>query len=189
LSRRADTHESRIDLGELSAFAGIAWEMLKRHGISTEMLSFFARSSRRQFETAGGIEGLRSVVEAMIGGPGPRPVSIPQSLPPRPGLAGVGLGAGRAEGPARVFTAGPPAGQLLVGEILVCTSLDPGTAARLKPGSAAVVETGSPAAAPVRTLRDRGVPVVRLRDATMLIDEGTVIGVDGGLGRIDLSPA
>lgn len=186
---KADSHERRIDLEELSALAGLAWEMLKRRGISAETLSLFARTSRRQFEAVGGTAGLRSLVDEMIGGPGPRPVSIPKSIAARPALVGVGLGAGRAEGAARVFGAARIPERPAPGEILVCTSLDPGTAAGIERGSAVVVETGSAAAAPVRMLRDRDIPVVRLPRATTLIDEGTIVGVDGGLGRIDVSPS
>jgi phosphohistidine swiveling domain-containing protein len=177
-----------LALEDLSAFAALAWEMLKRPGLSAETLLFLARSSRRQFEAHGGTEGLRSIVADMIGGPNPRPKAPPQSPSPRHGLFGVSLSAGRAEGAARIFRAPPTSEQLLSGEVLVCTHLDSDTAARLDRRSAVVVEAGSAGAGPLQVARNRGIPVVRLPEATSLIPEGTLVSVDGSLGRVDISP-
>jgi pyruvate,water dikinase len=97
----------------------------------------------------------------------------------------TGCAAGIVTAKARVIR-DPRTEVLNPGEILVARHTDPGWIAVFSQASAIVVERGSLLSHSAIVARELGIPcVVGLKDATRWIEDGQMITVDGGLGKVE----
>jgi pyruvate,water dikinase len=100
-------------------------------------------------------------------------------------LAGWSASPGKAEAPARVVTDLADAVRLRSGEILVATATDPSWTSIIVNAAAVVLETGGPLSHAAIVAREFGIPaVLKVADATRLIEDGELIAVDGHLGSV-----
>jgi phosphohistidine swiveling domain-containing protein len=173
----------RVPSGAWSALLGVAVRELQGVARRSSRESDLAARAARSFEAIGGLEGIRSMVAEAVGGPVPRPAETAASQPAGR-LQGSPLAAGRVSGSCRVAASGF-AGECGPGDILVCHRLE-AVADRV---AAIVVESGTAASNPMRVARERGIPVVRLPDATSRLPEGATATVDGTLGQVELGRA
>lgn len=100
-------------------------------------------------------------------------------------LAGLGVSPGIAEGEARVVADG--AGELLPGEILVCTATDPSYAGYFLVAAGVVTDIGGAMGHGAIVAREVGIPcVVNTKVATRRLRTGDRIRIDGTTGAIEI---
>ena len=107
---------------------------------------------------------------------------------PAGALQGVGIGGGRAEGPARILSEPDPR-RLHRGDVLVVRHADPGWTPLFSLASAVVMEVGGALCHAAVVAREFGVPAVfGVADATTRLRDDEVVTVDGDLGRVLPAP-
>lgn len=100
-------------------------------------------------------------------------------------LTGLSACAGTATGRARVILDPEDATDLEPGEILVAPWTDPGWTPIFTSAAAVVVNVGSSMSHAAIVSRELGIPcVLAVRDATKLIQDGTLLTVDGAAGTV-----
>lgn len=100
-------------------------------------------------------------------------------------LAGLGVSPGIAEGDVRVVADG--AGELLPGEILVCTATDPSYAGYFLVAAGVVTDIGGAMGHGAIVAREVGIPcVVNTKAATRRLCTGDRIRIDGATGAIEI---
>jgi pyruvate,water dikinase len=145
--------------------------------------SSLVRRRRRRHEREGALPAPRLVDASR----GPEDEAAPA---PRGGneaslLAGIGVSAGAAAGPARVLLPGAPL-RVDPGDVLVAPVLDAAFGPLLATAAAAVAEIGGMLSHGSVVARELGVPcVVDVRDATRRIRTGERLLVDGGRGTVE----
>ncbi|NLC58351.1 MAG: hypothetical protein GX774_16075 [Armatimonadetes bacterium] len=118
--------------------------------------------------------------------PEPNPADAPE-----PGaaatLSGIGISAGRVEGPARVVRHPTEGWRLRAGEVLVAPALGTAWAPLLLRAAGAVIERGGLLSHGAAIAREYGVPAVAgLPGVTRQIADGTPVAVDGRRGEVTL---
>jgi len=104
-----------------------------------------------------------------------------QAISGFPGAAGV------VEGIARVISSVADGDRLAEGEILVTTVTNVGWTLLFPRAAAVVTDVGAPLSHAAIVARELGIPaVVGTRNATMRIQDGDLIRVDGGEGRVEV---
>lgn len=102
-------------------------------------------------------------------------------------LAGLGVSAGVAVGPARLIlnTEAAFEREIVSGDILVAPFTDTPWTPLFIPAAAVVVETGGMLSHAATVAREFGIPcVVLVHDATRIIHEGDTVEVDGAAGTV-----
>lgn len=102
-------------------------------------------------------------------------------------LMGSGTSPGTATGRARVVPSLDEIGRLEQGDILICNATDPGWTPIFSVVSAIVGETGGMAAHFSCLSREYGMPAVSLANAMKLIEDGSIITVNGSTGVVRLA--
>ncbi|MGW8815920.1 PEP-utilizing enzyme [Gordonia terrae] len=104
------------------------------------------------------------------------PTSFLRGLPGSPGVV---------RGRVRVLASSAEADELLPGEVLVTTTVDPSWTLVFPVAAAIVVETGSAISHAVIVSRELGIPsVVSVGGAASVLSTGDVVEVDGGRGTV-----
>ncbi|MFO0690936.1 MAG: PEP-utilizing enzyme [Myxococcota bacterium] len=120
--------------------------------------------------------------ESWVGMVTPRPIEAVEDDAP---LAGLGVSPGVVEGDVRVVADG--AGELLPGEILVCTATDPSYAGYFLVAAGVVTEIGGAMGHGAIVAREVGIPcVVNAKHATRRLRTGDRIRIDGATGAIGI---
>lgn len=104
-------------------------------------------------------------------------------------LAGLGVSAGTATGPARIVlnTEAAFARDIEPGDVLVAPFTDTPWTPLFIPAAAVVVETGGMLSHAATVAREFGIPcVVLVEDATRLVREGDIVTVDGTHGTVSI---
>ncbi len=104
-------------------------------------------------------------------------------------LAGLGVSAGVAVGPARLIlnTEAAFEREIVSGDILVAPFTDTPWTPLFIPAAAVVVETGGMLSHAATVAREFGIPcVVLVHDATRIIHEGDTVEVDGAAGTVKI---
>jgi len=116
---------------------------------------------------------------------------VPMDLdPPADGdgvLRGVGTSPGLTTGRARIVPTQKDIGRLEEGDILVCHGTDPGWTSAFSIVSGVIAQTGGMLGHFSCLSREYGIPAVSLPNAMKLIEDGSVITVNGGNGEIRLA--
>jgi pyruvate,water dikinase len=122
------------------------------------------------------------------------PLISPLTLRPKPDrspalLTGAAAGGGRATGPVRVVRDASGFGSLRPGEVLVAPWTNPSWTPLFGVAGAVVVDTGGPASHAAIVAREYGIPaVVGTGNGTSVLQDGTVVIVDGSQGRVLEAP-
>jgi pyruvate,water dikinase len=195
-----------LSIREMLALRGLLQEALGSESAVPGRASSLMRTAVVELDKAGGIAGVRSLVEELISSPAPKaPANGSGAAARAPAgarvaasnanvLAGVAIGPGQASGTVHVVAepgagdAAPGAGGAsAAGSVLVCKriggSWDPGDTAP----AAIVIETGSASSAAMRAARQRGIAAVRLPEATARLRDGQTVTVNGDTGTITLA--
>lgn len=101
-------------------------------------------------------------------------------------LKGVGTSRGLATGRARVIPTLKDIGRLEKGDILICHGTDPGWTSAFSIVAGVVAQTGGMLAHFSCLSREYGLPAVSLPNALKLINDGSIISLDGNSGEIRL---
>jgi pyruvate,water dikinase len=102
-------------------------------------------------------------------------------------LRGVAASPGIATGPARIIRSTADFGLLKAGEILVAPSATPEWVPTFAIAAALVTDSGGPLSHSSIIVREFGIPAVMgAENATILIEDGQMITVDGGQGLIHI---
>jgi len=102
------------------------------------------------------------------------------------GVEGLGVSGGIVEGRVRVVL-DPAADELEDGEILVCSTTDPGWASYFFIASGLVIDIGGPLSHGAIIARELGLPcVINARNATRRLHTGDLIRIDGTLGTVEV---
>jgi pyruvate,water dikinase len=100
-------------------------------------------------------------------------------------LTGIGVSAGFARGPARVFLSSDADEPVLPGEILVAPYTDPGWTPYFIPAAGIVMDMGGLLSHGSIIAREYGIPAVaNVGPATRIISTGQIIEVDGDAGEV-----
>jgi len=102
-------------------------------------------------------------------------------------LRGVGTSPGLVTGCARIVPTQKDIARLEQGDILVCHGTDPGWTSAFSIVVAVVAQTGGMLGHFSCLSREYGIPAVSLPNAMKLIEDGSVITVNGGTGEIRLA--
>ncbi|MDP6073273.1 MAG: PEP-utilizing enzyme, partial [SAR202 cluster bacterium] len=102
-------------------------------------------------------------------------------------LKGSGTSPGLATGRARVVPSLEDIGRLEQGDILICNSTDPGWTPVFSIVSGIVGETGGMAAHFSCLSREYGMPAISMANAMKLIEDGSMITVNGSTGEVRLA--
>ena len=111
----------------------------------------------------------------------------PDRLSDGSALKGSGTSPGSVTARARVVLALKDIGRLEKGDILICNSTDPGWTPVFSIVSGVVAETGGMAAHFSCLSREYGLPAVSLPNAMKLIEDGSIITVNGRTGEVRLA--
>jgi pyruvate,water dikinase len=180
-----------LSIREMLALRGLLQEALGSESAVPGRATSLMRTAVVELDKAGGIAGVRSLVEELIASPAPQaPASRPGAAATKPAtspdnvLDGVAIGPGQASGSVRVIAEPGPSDRAAPGEVLVCKRIeggwDPGDAAP----AAIVIETGSASSAAMRLARQRGIAAVRLPEATSRLRSGQTVTVNGDTGTV-----
>jgi pyruvate,water dikinase len=102
-------------------------------------------------------------------------------------LSGIGVAAGRAEGPARVIRKPTEGSRLLEGDVLVAPATDPAWTPLFLRASALVMETGGTISHGAIVAREYGIPaVINVPGVLRVLTDGTGVLVDGDEGKVYL---
>jgi pyruvate,water dikinase len=102
-------------------------------------------------------------------------------------LRGVGTSPGSVTARARIIATQKDIGRLEKGDILVCHGTDPGWTSVFSVVSGVVAQTGGMLAHFSCLSREYGMPAVSFPNAMKLIEDGSVITVNGGTGEVRLA--
>jgi pyruvate,water dikinase len=102
-------------------------------------------------------------------------------------LRGVGTSPGLVTGRARIVPTQKDIGRLENGDILVCHGTDPGWTSAFSIVGAVVAQTGGMLAHFSCLSREYGMPAVSLPNAMKLIEDGSLITVNGTTGEVRLA--
>jgi len=103
-------------------------------------------------------------------------------------LPGVGTSGGIVTGRARVLKNMSEIGTLERGDILVCHATDPGWTPVFMVIGGLVMQTGGVLAHGSCLSREYGLPAVVVPDAINRIEDGSMITLNGDLGRVEIAP-
>ena len=117
----------------------------------------------------------------------PMEEDIQDSLSDGSVLKGTGTSPGSTTGRARIIPSLEGIGRLEKGDILICNSTDPGWTPVFSIVAAIVGETGGMAAHFSCLSREYGIPAVSLPNAMQLIEDGSMIIVNGSAGEVRLA--
>lgn len=101
-------------------------------------------------------------------------------------LKGIGTSPGVVTGRARIVPTQKEIARLENGDILVCHGTDPGWTSAFSVVSAVVAQTGGMLAHFSCLCREYGMPAVSLPSAMKLIEDGTMITVNGSTGEVQV---
>ncbi|UCF89073.1 MAG: pyruvate, phosphate dikinase, partial [bacterium] len=102
-------------------------------------------------------------------------------------VTGLGVAAGRAEGPARLIHQPAEGHRLLEGDVLVAPGTDPAWTPLFLRASALIMETGGIISHGAIVAREYGIPaVINVPGALRIFPDGTRVLVDGDEGKIYL---
>ena len=103
---------------------------------------------------------------------------------------GTPAGGGRATGPVRVVAGPAEFGRLRPGEVLVCTSTNPGWTPLFQRAAAVVVDHGGMASHAAIVAREYGIPAVMgTGSGTRALADGRQVVVDGDRGEVRAAPS
>ena len=122
----------------------------------------------------------------------PRPLALDELAAEKGSevLEGIGVSPGRVTGRARVISDPRRNAELKPGEILVAPVTDAAWTPLFVTAAATVVDVGGPLSHGSIVAREFGIPcVVNAGNASLLIETGQTITVDGGMGKVYLHPA
>ena len=103
---------------------------------------------------------------------------------------GTPAGGGRATGPVRVVAGPAEFGRLRPGEVLVCTSTNPGWTPLFQRAAAVVVDHGGMASHAAIVAREYGIPAVMgTGSGTRALADGRQVVVDGDRGQVRAAPS
>ena len=102
-------------------------------------------------------------------------------------LRGVGTSPGLTTGRARIVPTQKDISRLEQGDILICHGTDPGWTSAFSLVSAVVAQTGGMLGHFSCLSREYGIPAVSLPNAMKLIEDNSIITVNGGTGEIRLA--
>ncbi|MHB8126539.1 MAG: PEP/pyruvate-binding domain-containing protein [Desulfitobacteriaceae bacterium] len=103
------------------------------------------------------------------------------------GLAGIGVAAGKASGPAKLINDPNEGEKLQTGDVLVAPSTDPGWTPLFLRASAIVMEAGGSLSHGAIVAREYGIPaVVNIPGVLKIIKDSQLITVDGDEGKVYL---
>jgi pyruvate,water dikinase len=170
---------------DFNSLINLTEELEENGSISEKRKSEFngkAASGKANFERAGNLDPPR----IMLGnGYIPRPSYSGEGIP-EGALAGAGVSAGTAEGPARVIT-DPSREQLEPGEILVAPFTDPAWTPLFINAAAVVIEVGGRMTHGSVVAREYGIPaVVSIPEALKKIKTGDMLRVNGSAGYVEI---
>lgn len=120
---------------------------------------------------------------------GDLPLAEPSGEVTGDGLSGTPINRGTYTGPARVVASLDQIGRIVEGDILICTATDPGWSPVFLVIKGLVMETGGLLSHGSSLAREYGIPAIALPRAMKLIEDGTMITVDGDAGTICARPA
>jgi len=101
-------------------------------------------------------------------------------------LVGVGVSPGVVEGAARVLL-DPSEGELLPGEILVCSITDPSWSSYFLIAAGVVIDIGGPLSHGAIVARELGIPcVINTVDGTRRLRTGDRLRIDGSSGKVEI---
>lgn len=104
-------------------------------------------------------------------------------------LAGLGVAAGRAAGPARLVRSPGEGGRLLEGDVLVAPATDPAWTPLFLRASALVMETGGIISHGAIVAREYGIPaVINVPGVLQVVADGSPVLVDGDAGTVRIGP-
>jgi pyruvate,water dikinase len=113
--------------------------------------------------------------------------AVPEKVGGGDALTGLGVAAGRAEGPARLIHQPAEGNRLLKGDVLVAPGTDPAWTPLFLRASALVMETGGIISHGAIVAREYGIPaVINVPGALQILADGTPVTVDGDEGRVYL---
>ena len=113
--------------------------------------------------------------------------AMPERVAGSDALTGLGVAAGRAEGPARLIHEPAEGSRLLKGDVLVAPGTDPAWTPLFLRASALVMETGGIISHGAIVAREYGIPaVINVPGALKVLTDGTEVIVDGNEGRVYL---
>lgn len=134
-------------------------------------------------------ESRRRQVPALLLSDGTNPLALPGAQPTEHGpdvLIGQPAASGVATGPARIVHH-PSEARLDPGDILVAPTTDPGWTPLFLTLGGLITETGSTIAHGPTVAREYGIPaVISLPEATIRLQEGQVVTIDGATGMVRL---
>jgi pyruvate,water dikinase len=114
-------------------------------------------------------------------------LAVPEKVGGGDALTGLGVAAGRAEGPARLIHQPAEGNRLLKGDVLVAPGTDPAWTPLFLRASALVMETGGIISHGAIVAREYGIPaVINVPGALQVLADGTPVTVDGDEGRVYL---
>jgi pyruvate,water dikinase len=170
---------------EVEAFLGGEWD-----GSGARSLV----ADRRERAAAWAAESPADVIVEGPSGPmppaGPAGADRPRSGRPRltggrARLTGLGVSAGRAEGPARVLNHPAEGHRLRPGDVLIAPSTDPGWTPLFLRASAVVAEVGGYLSHGAIVAREYGLPAVANFPGLLLaVRDGSRLAVDGDTGEV-----
>lgn len=100
-------------------------------------------------------------------------------------LSGLGVAAGKAQGPARLVRQPTEGSRLLKGDVLVAPGTDPAWTPLFLRASALIMETGGIISHGAIVAREYGIPaVINVPGALELLADGTSVVVDGDEGKV-----
>jgi pyruvate,water dikinase len=113
--------------------------------------------------------------------------AMPETVSGGKALTGLGVAAGRAEGPARLIHQPAEGNRLLKGDVLVAPGTDPAWTPLFLRASALVMETGGIISHGAIVAREYGIPaVINVPGALQVLTEGASVTVDGDEGKVYL---
>ena len=104
-------------------------------------------------------------------------------------LRGVGTSPGSVTARARIVPTQKDIGSLEQGDILICHGTDPGWTSAFSIVSGVVAQTGGMLGHFSCLSREYGIPAISLPNAMKLIEDGSIITINGGTGEIRLATA
>lgn len=154
------------------------WELL--HGKHSIALAKAKIAARRK-----GFENFRThEADPPLFLKGDTPLELDVSADSEGVLRGVGTSPGLTTGRARIIPTQKDIGRLEKGDILVCHGTDPGWTSAFSLVSAVIAQTGGMLGHFSCLSREYGIPAVSLPNAMKLIEDGSMISVNGGTGEI-----
>ncbi len=102
-------------------------------------------------------------------------------------LRGVGTSPGLVTARARIVPTQKDIGRLEKGDVLICHGTDPGWTSAFSVVSGVVAQTGGMLGHFSCLSREYGIPAISLPNAMKLIEDGSIITMNGGTGEVRLA--